>query len=209
MAVRPVATSLDRFGAAQAYGCMSRAHSGHHVVLVDGDGTPVPTDEPGEIETQTDAPTRCLGYLNAPEKDAGTGLGAWLRTHDLAMQDTDGYFWSSGRADDLIKSPGFRIGPAEIADCLIAHPAVAECPVEGKPDADRGGGIVAAFVSVSAGVEASDALKAEPAAHVRTRLAGFKAPRDVAFMAEFVLTSSGKINRRLLREAELTRAAAP
>ena len=139
MAVRPVATSLDRFGAAQAYGCMSRAHSGHHVVLVDGDGTPVPTDEPGGIVTQTDAPTRCLGYLNVPEKDAGTGLGAWLRTHDLAMQDTDGYFWSSGRADDLSKSPGFRIGPAEIADCLIAHPAVAECPVEGKPDADRGG----------------------------------------------------------------------
>ena len=188
-------------------GSMGRAYPGHRVVLVDADGAPVPTGEAGEIVTPADAPTRYLGYLNAPEKDAGMRLGPWLRTHDLAVQDADGYFWYKGRADDLIKSSGFRIGPAEIEDCLIAHPAVAECAVVGKPDADRGS-IVKAFVRLRAGVVASDALKAELADHVRTRLAGYKAPREVEFVADFVLTSSGKINRRLLREAEQARAAA-
>ena len=177
------------------------------MVLVDVDGAPVPTGEPGEIVTPADAPTRYPGYLNAPEKDAGMRLGPWLRTHDLAVQDADGYFWYKGRADDLIKSSGFRIGPAEIEECLIAHPAVAECAVVGKPDADRGS-IVKAFVRLRAGVVASDALKAGLADHVRTRLAGYKAPREVEFVADFVLTSSGKINRRLLREAEQARAAA-
>ena len=189
-------------------GSMGRAYPGHHVVLVDGDGTPVPTGEPGEIVTAADAPTRYLGYLNAPEKDAEMRLGPWLRTHDLAVQDADGYFWYKGRADDLIKSSGFRIGPAEIEECLIAHPVVAECAVVGKPDADRGA-IVKAFVRLRAGIAETETLRAELADHVRARLAGYKAPREVEFVADFVLTSSGKINRRLLREVELTKAAMP
>ena len=186
-------------------GSMGRAYPGHHVVLVDSDGHPVPAGEPGEIVTPADAPTRYLGYLNAPEKEAEMRLGPWLRTHDLAVQDADGYFWYKGRSDDLIKSSGFRIGPAEIEDCLLSHPAVAECAVVGKPDAARGA-VVKAFVRLRANVAESDAMKAELSAHVGNRLAGYKAPREVEFVADFVLTSSGKINRRLLREAERAKA---
>jgi acetyl-CoA synthetase len=187
-------------------GSMGRAYPGHRVVLVDEAGQPVATGEPGEIVTPADAPTRYLGYLNAPEKEAEMRLGSWLRTHDLAVQDADGYFWYKGRSDDLIKSSGFRIGPAEIEECLLAHPSVAECAVVGKPDADRGA-IVKAFVRLRVGVVASDAVKAALVDQVRTRLAGYKAPREVEFVEDFVLTSSGKINRRLLRDAELARTA--
>lgn len=186
-------------------GSMGRAYPGHKVMLVDDKGSPLPAGEPGEIVTPADAPTRYLGYLNAPEKEADMRLGPWLRTHDLAVQDADGYFWYKGRSDDLIKSSGFRIGPAEIEECLLSHPAVAECAVVGKPDADRGS-IVKAFVRLRTGVAENDALKTALCEHVRTRLAGYKAPREVEFVADFVLTSSGKINRRALREAELATA---
>lgn len=181
-------------------GSMGRAYPGHKVVLVDGDGDPVAQGEPGEIVTPADAPTRYLGYLNNADKEAEMRLGPWLRTHDLAVQDAEGYFWYKGRSDDLIKSSGFRIGPAEIEGCLLSHPAVAECAVVGKPDPDRGA-IVKAFVRLRAGITESAALKSELSAYVRDRLAGYKAPREVEFVADFVLTSSGKINRRLLREA--------
>jgi len=188
-------------------GSMGRAYPGHRVLLVDGAGDLVPVGEPGEIVTPADAPTRYLGYLNAPEKETEMRLGPWLRTHDMAVKDADGYFWYKGRSDDLIKSSGFRIGPAEIEECLLSHPAVAECAVVGKPDADRGA-IVKAFVRLRAGVAESDTLGAALAAHVRDRLAAYKAPREVEFVADFVLTSSGKINRRLLRDAERAKADA-
>jgi len=161
----------------------------------------VPDGEPGEIVTPATAPTRFLGYFENPDKEAAMRLGPWLRTHDLAMRDADGYFWYKGRSDDLIKSSGFRIGPTEIEDCLLAHPAVAECAVIGKPDAERGQ-IVKAFVKLRAGTDGTEALKAALSGHVRTRLAAYKAPREVAFVAGFEMTSSGKINRRALREAE-------
>jgi len=180
---------------------MGRAYPGHRVALVDETGAPVAPGEAGEIVTPADAPTRYLGYLNAPDKEAEMRLGPWLRTHDLAVRDADGYFWYKGRSDDLIKSSGFRIGPAEIEECLLSHPAVAECAVVGKPDAARGS-IVKAFVRLRAGVAGSDALAEALTAHVRTRLAAYKAPREIAFVDDFALTSSGKINRRLLREAE-------
>jgi len=182
-------------------GSMGRAYPGHRVALVDETGAPVAPGEAGEIVTPADAPTRYLGYLNAPDKEAEMRLGPWLRTHDLAVRDADGYFWYKGRSDDLIKSSGFRIGPAEIEECLLSHPAVAECAVVGKPDAARGS-IVKAFVRLRAGVAGSDALAEALTAHVRTRLAAYKAPREIAFVDDFALTSSGKINRRLLREAE-------
>jgi acetyl-CoA synthetase len=190
---------------ARRAGSMGRAYPGHRVVLVDSDGQPVPAGEVGEIVTPADSPTRYLGYLNAPEKEAEMRLGPWLRTHDLAVQDGDGYFWYKGRSDDLIKSSGFRIGPTEIEECLLAHPAVAECAVVGKPDAERGA-IVKAFVRLAAGVVPDMALKVGLADHVRTRLAAYKAPREVEFVTDFVLTSSGKINRRLLRDIETEKA---
>ncbi|CAN0606359.1 unnamed protein product, partial [Ectocarpus sp. 12 AP-2014] len=116
-------------------GSMGRAYPGHRVLLVDDEGVPVSDDEPGEIVTFTTSPTRFLGYLNNPDKQAEMRLGEYLRTHDLAVRDSEGYFWYKGRSDDLIKSSGFRIGPTEIEESLLAHPAVAECAVVGKPDA--------------------------------------------------------------------------
>jgi acetyl-CoA synthetase len=186
-------------------GSMGCAYPGHEVFLVDANGTMVADGEPGEVVTRGDSPTRFLGYLNNPGKEAEMNLGSYLRTHDLAVRDEDGYFWYKGRSDDLIKSSGFRIGPAEIEDCLLAHPAVAEVAVIGKPDYDRGA-IVKAFVKTRTGFTQNDELKSELSDHVRTRLAGYKAPREVAFVADFEMTSSGKINRRILRDAELAQA---
>ena len=186
-------------------GSMGRAYPGHEVVLVDGDGQPVADGEAGEIVTPATSPTRFLGYLNNREKEAEMALGPWLRTRDLAVRDADGYFWYKGRSDDLIKSSGFRIGPAEIEDCLLSHPAVAECAVIGKPDPDRGQ-IVKAVVKLRTGHDGTPALKTSLADHVRTRLAAYKAPREIEFVDGFEMTSSGKINRRALRNAELEAA---
>ncbi|WP_299854100.1 acyl-CoA synthetase [uncultured Roseobacter sp.] len=182
-------------------GSMGRAYPGHDVHLVDAEGHDVPDGEPGEIVTLNASPTRFLGYLNNPEKTAEMALGPYLRTHDLAVRDADGYFWYKGRSDDLIKSSGFRIGPAEIEECLLAHPSVAEVAVIGKPDADRGS-IVKAVIKLKAGVTGDDSLSEQLRDHVKTRLAGYKAPREFAYVDGFEMTSSGKINRRALREAE-------
>lgn len=182
-------------------GSMGRAYPGHQVLLVDADGEEVADGEPGEIVTLQSSPTRFLGYLNNPEKTAEMVLGPYLRTHDLAVRDADGYFWYKGRSDDLIKSSGFRIGPAEIEECLLAHPGVAEVAVIGKPDADRGA-IVKAVIKLKQGFVGDAALSEQLRAHVKTRLAGYKAPREFAYIDGFEMTSSGKINRRALREAE-------
>jgi acetyl-CoA synthetase len=183
-------------------GSMGRAYPGHDVRLVDGEGRDVPDGTEGEIVTPKTAPTRYLGYLNNPGKTAEMELGRYLRTHDMAVRDSDGYFWYKGRSDDLIKSSGFRIGPAEIEECLLAHPAVVEAAVIGKPDAARGS-IVKALVKLKAGTVGDDALAEVLRVHVKEALAGYKAPREVVFVDAFPMTSSGKINRRALRDAEL------
>lgn len=182
-------------------GSMGVAYPGHDVRLVDTDGNDVADGEQGEIVTPNTAPTRYLGYLKNAEKDAELRLGDFMRTNDLAVRDADGYFWYKGRSDDLIKSSGFRIGPAEIEECLLAHPSVAEAGVIGKPDADRGS-IVKAFIRLTVGAIGDDALIAELKTHVRERLAPYKAPREIAFVTDFEMTSSGKINRRALRASE-------
>ena len=187
-------------------GSMGLAYPGHKVLLVDSEGSEVNPGEPGEIVTPANAPTRYLGYLNAPEKEADLRLGPWMRTRDLAVQDEDGYFWYKGRSDDLIKSSGFRIGPTEIEECLIAHSAVAEAAAIAKPDADRGS-IVKAFVRLSKGYGASEELSHALKAHVRERLAAYKAPREIEFVEEFEMTSSGKVNRKVLRLREQALAA--
>jgi acetyl-CoA synthetase len=161
----------------------------------------VPDGTEGEIVTPKTAPTRYLGYLNNPGKTAEMELGPYLRTHDMAVRDSEGYFWYKGRSDDLIKSSGFRIGPAEIEECLLAHPAVVEAAVIGKPDAERGS-IVKALVKLKAGTIGDSALVDTLRSHVKVALAGYKAPREVVFVDAFPMTSSGKINRRALRDAE-------
>ena len=177
---------------------MGLAYPGHKVLLVDDQGQEVPPGEAGEVVTTADSPTRYLGYLNNPDKEAEMRLGPYMRTRDLAVRDADGYFWYKGRSDDLIKSSGFRIGPTEIEECLIAHPAVAEAGVVGKPDPDRGQ-IVKAYVRLADGQTGSAELIETLQNHVRERLAAYKAPREIEFVEEFEMTSSGKINRRVLR----------
>jgi acetyl-CoA synthetase len=119
-------------------GSMGFELPGHRAVLVDEQGHEVADGEPGEVVTTEDNPTLFLGYWNRPDLTRGMRLGSWVRTHDLAVKDADGYFFYRGRTDDLIKSAGFRIGPAGIENCLLGHPAVADCGVVGISDPNAG-----------------------------------------------------------------------
>ncbi|MBT3911108.1 MAG: AMP-binding protein, partial [Rhodospirillaceae bacterium] len=165
---------------------------------------PLPNGEVGEIVTRDDDVTQFLGYWKDPGKTADLRLGPWLRTGDLGLRDDDGYFWYRGRIDDLIKSAGYRIGPAEVEDCLVRHAAVAEAAVVGSPDADRGA-VVKAFIRLAAGHQATDELTVELQNHVKSKLAAYKYPREVEYVDKFELTSSGKINRKELRRLEVER----
>jgi len=182
-------------------GSMGWEFPGHRALLVDDEGREVPAGEPGEIVAAADDPTRFLGYWRNPELTAATRLGPWLRTHDLAVKDAEGYYWYRGRNDDLIKSAGYRIGPAEVEDVLVQHPAVAEAAVVGKPDADRGH-IVKAFIRLAGGAAASPALVGELQSYVRERLAAYKYPREIEFLEEMPTTSTGKISRAVLRQRD-------
>ena len=194
-------------------GSMGRTYPGHATALVDDRGNAVPTGEVGEIVSTTDDPTLFLGYWGDPGIPERLRLGAnLLRTGDLARQDADGYFWYQGRNDDLIKSAGYRIGPAEVEDALVTHPDVAEAAVIGSPDAARGT-IVKAYVRLRQGAAPSASLARELQDYVKKNLAAYKYPRDIEFVDEFPLTSSGKIRRAELRrrnlEAIAARAASP
>jgi acetyl-CoA synthetase len=182
-------------------GSMGWEYPGHVAALVDEAGVPVPDGEVGEIVTVPTTPTLFLGYWNRPDLTAAMRLGPWVRTRDLAVRDADGYFWYRGRSDDLIKAGGTRIGPTEIEDTLMAHPAVAEAAVIGVPDPARGQA-VKACIRLAAGMVGDDALVEALRRHVRDRLGSFKVPRYFAFLAEFPLTSSGKISRSVLRRSE-------
>jgi acetyl-CoA synthetase len=140
-----------------------------------------------------------LGYWGNEPATSAKFLGDWLLTGDQGVRDADGWLRFVGRDDDVITSSGYRIGPAEIEDCLIRHPAVAMAAVVGKPDSQRGE-IVKAFVVLKEGFSASDTLAAELAGHVRVRLAAHEYPREVAFVESLPMTTTGKIIRRALRE---------
>ncbi len=153
---------------------------------------------------RADDATQFLGYWRDPEKTADLRLGPWLRTGDLALRDGNGYFWYRGRTDDLIKSAGYRIGPAEVEDCLVRHAAVAEAAVVASPDPERGA-IVKAFIRLAAGIAGTDELTAELQAHVKSRLAAYKYPREIEYVTDIEMTCSGKLNRKHLRELERQR----
>ena len=179
-------------------GSMGFELPGHIARLVDEQGNEVPEGEPGEIVTTEQCATLFLGYWNRPDLTADMRLGPWVRTRDLAVRDPDGYYFYRGRTDDLIKSAGFRIGPAEIEDCLAAHPAVADSGVIGIPDAERGQ-VVKAFILLKAGYAGSDALQADLQAYVRQKLGGYKVPRAIEFVVDLPITTSGKVSRQVLR----------
>ena len=181
------------------------------VRLLNADNDEVAPGEVGEIAAGVDDPTLFLGYWGDPGIPERLRIGArWLRTGDLARRDADGYFWYQGRNDDLIKSAGYRIGPAEVEDALVMHPQVAEAAVIGSPDKERGM-IVKAFVRLREGIAPTRDLAAELQAFVKKNLAAYKYPREIEFVTDFPLTSSGKIRRAELRrrEAEAKAGAVP
>lgn len=182
-------------------GSMGRPYPGHDVRLVDEQGREVPRGDIGEIVASVDDPTLFLGYWGQPGVPDALRLGEHIRTRDLARMDEDGYVWYQGRNDDLIKSAGYRIGPAEVEDTLLKHPSVAEAAVVASPDAERGA-IVKAFVRLKEGAVASDELVRQLQSLVKRDLAAYKYPRKIEFVDSFPLTSSGKIRRADLRRRE-------
>ena len=178
-------------------GSMGRAIPGHEVQVQDEDGNRL-IDEVGEIVVKTPDPVMMLQYWNRPDATEAKYRNGWLLTGDLGREDADGYLWFESRKDDVISSMGYRIGPGEIEESLMGHPAVAMCAVIGVPDEIRGQ-VPAAFVVVNEGVEATDELAAALQQHVRSRLAAHEVPRRVTFLDELPRTTTGKIMRRALR----------
>jgi acetyl-CoA synthetase len=185
-------------------GSMGRPIPGHDVALIDADGHELPDGTLGEVAIRRPDPVMFLGYWRRPDDTAAKFVGDWLATGDLARRDDEGYFWFAGRKDDVITSAGYRIGPGEIEDCLLRHPAVALAAVIGVPDAERTERIKA-FVVVRDDVVPGAGLADEIRAFVRDRLAAHEYPRDVEFVAELPLTTTGKIMRRVLRDREQLR----
>lgn len=194
-------------------GAIGRPYPGHRIALLDDDGEPVPPGEVGEIalhryDIHGDAdPVLFLGYWNRPEATQARFSGDWWRTGDLATVDEDGYYWYRGRADDMFKSAGYRIGPSEVENCLIGHPAVVNAAVVPKPDPERGN-LVKAYVVLAPGHEPGPALVEELQQHVRGRLAPYEYPKEISFIDELPMTTTGKVQRRVLRLREEEAAAA-
>jgi len=156
----------------------------------------------GELALRPGWPSMMRGYLNEEQRYRKCFVGGWYLTGDLAMRDSDGYYWFVGRADDVIKSAGHLIGPFEVESALMEHKAVAEAAVIGIPD-PTAGEMIKAYVALKAGIEPSEALRKELLGHARTRLGPAVAPKDIAFRQNLPKTRSGKIMRRLLKAREL------
>ncbi len=156
----------------------------------------------GELALRPGWPSMMRGYLNEEERYKKCFADGWYLSGDLAMRDSDGYFWFVGRADDVIKSAGHLIGPFEVESALMEHPAVAEVGVIGIPD-ETAGEVVKAFVGLKPKFEPSEELRKELLGHARKRLGPAVAPRDIAFRSNLPKTRSGKIMRRLLKAREL------
>jgi acetyl-CoA synthetase len=138
-------------------------------------------------------------------KFTGDMADSWCRTGDLAVRDADGYLWYQGRSDDVFKAAGYRIGPSEIENCLVKHPAVANAAVVPKPDAERGA-VVKAYVVLTPGAAGDDALVASLQEHVRGKLAPYEYPKEIEFVDALPMTTTGKVQRRVLRLQEEERA---
>jgi acetyl-CoA synthetase len=180
-------------------GSMGLPLPGSRMAIVDDDGTEAPTGAVGQIAmAPNDTGYYSLGYWNDPERTSELVRGGWMTIGDLGRRDEDGYFWFEGRADDVIKSSGYRIGPFEIESVILEHPAVAEAAVVGKPDALRGH-IVKAFVVLRPGVAPPPLLAGEIVALVKRRVGRHQAPREVDVVRELPKTETGKIQRFLLR----------
>ena len=222
---------------------MGKPYPGHNVAVIDDDGNICPDGVPGDVAVnrfdshgQPD-PIFFLGYWKNEAATEAKFTGDWCRTGDLATRDADGYLWYQGRADDVFKAAGYRIGPSEIENCLVKHPAVANAAVVPKPDAERGA-VVKAYVVLAAGyVEkynisyainliaagaintpaiainspkndlfSEKALILELQAHVKALLAPYEYPKEIEFIEALPMTTTGKVQRRVLRLQEERRA---
>jgi len=180
-------------------GAIGKPVPGHVVAVIRNDGQKCKAGEIGQIAVKRPDPVMFLEYWGKPEATRDKFIGDWMTTGDQGVMDDEGYVSFVGRDDDVITSSGFRIGPGEIEDCLIRHPAVALAAVVGKPDPLRTE-IVKAFIVLKKGQAPSDALAAEIQNFVKTRLSGHEYPREVVFIDDLPMTATGKVIRRLLRE---------
>lgn len=180
-------------------GAIGRAVPGHRVAIVDKAGAEVPTGTTGQIAIASPDPVMFLGYWQDAAATSAKFSNGWLLTGDLGRQDGEGYFEFVGRNDDVITSSGYRIGPSEIEDCLIGHPAVRLAAVVGKPDPLRTE-IVKAYVVAKPGYAPGPSLAEDIRNWVKNRLSMHEYPREVAFVDELPLTTTGKVIRRVLRE---------
>jgi len=191
-------------------GSMGRPYPGHRVAVIDDDGNEVPRGEPGDVALNriapdgTPDPVFFLEYLHNPEATRRKYAGDWCRTGDVATMDADGYLWYQGRADDVFKVAGYRVGPSEIENCIVKHPAVVNCAVVPSPDATRGN-VVKAFVVLAQGVVPSRAIEEDIQRHVRTFLAPYEYPKEIEFIDALPMTTTGKVQRKLLRDREAAR----
>ena len=209
-------TVLDFYGLTESYplcanfpfmevreGSMGKPMPGWDVQILDEDERQVGPGEKGEICLRARSnPHYPLGYWNRPAKDTREVFGGdWFHTKDAASADEDGYFWYEGRADDVIISAGYRIGPFEVESACLEHPAVAEAAAVAFPD-ERRGNVVKAFVVLGAGHEESDALAEEIKAFVRDHLSAYAYPRLIEFVPDLPKTLTGKIRRIELRRRD-------
>ncbi|HEX7329013.1 MAG TPA: AMP-binding protein [Casimicrobiaceae bacterium] len=191
-------------------GSMGRPYPGHRVTLLDDDGNEVARGEPGDVAMHrvapdgTPDPVFFLEYAGNPDATRKKFSGDWCRTGDVATMDDDGYLWYQGRADDVFKAAGYRIGPSEIENCLVRHPAVANAAVVPSPDEVRGN-VVKAFVVLAPGHAPSRELEDDLAQHVRRYLAPYEYPKEIEFLDALPMTTTGKVQRKVLRDRERAR----
>ncbi|MEJ7717976.1 MAG: AMP-binding protein [Thermoleophilaceae bacterium] len=211
-------TVLDYYGLTESYplcgnfpsvevreGSMGLPMPGWDVAILDEDEKPVDQGDRGEICLRARSnPHYPIGYWNRPEETEEDFGGDWFHTKDAAEQDEDGYVWYAGRADDVIISAGYRIGPFEVESACVEHPAVKEAAAVASPD-ERRGDLVKAFVVLAAGHEPSDEVAEEIKRFVRDRHSAYAYPREIEFVDDLPKTLTGKIRRVELREAERER----
>ena len=189
-------------------GSMGKAIPGHVVDVVDTSGNPLPPATVGEVAIKGPDPVMFIEYWKNPEATKEKYIGDWCLTGDLAQKDEAGHFWFVGRKDDVITSAGYRIGPAEIEDCLLKHPAVGMAAVVGSPDEVRTE-IVKAFIVPNPGITPDPELETEIKDFVKQRLAAHEYPREIEFVKELPMTATGKIMRKELKKLEVKRKAKP
>jgi acetyl-CoA synthetase len=185
-------------------GSMGKAVPGHVVDVVDESGIPLSAGTVGEVAIKGPDPVMFIEYWKNPEATRDKYIGDWCLTGDLAQKDEDGHFWFVGRKDDVITSAGYRIGPAEIEDCLLKHPAVGMAAVVGSPDEVRTE-IVKAFIVPTPGTTPAPELETEIKDFVKQRLAAHEYPREIEFVNELPMTATGKIMRKDLKKLEVKR----